>query len=84
VVAAAEQIAGSGININSVITSQPCISQLLEFNDLEPGFRALKLMPSTINLFIGDGKRYSFFVLKFMLKVKNRIFNLGQRKTETL
>ena len=35
------QIAGSGINIKSVVTSQTCISLLLALKDLEPGRRAL-------------------------------------------
>jgi aspartate kinase len=40
----AKQIAESGINIKSVVTSQTCISLLLALKDLEPGFRAMKLM----------------------------------------
>ena len=37
----AAQIADSGINIRSVITSQTCISFLLSLKDLEPGKKAL-------------------------------------------
>jgi aspartate kinase len=40
----ARQIAESGINIKSVVTSQTCISLLLATGDLEPGFQALRLM----------------------------------------
>ncbi|MBW2155757.1 MAG: aspartate kinase [Deltaproteobacteria bacterium] len=40
----AKQIAESGINIKSVVTSQTCISLLLALKDLDPGFRSLKLM----------------------------------------
>jgi len=38
----AKQIAESGINIKSVVTSQTCISLLLALKDLEPGCRAIK------------------------------------------
>jgi len=37
-----KQIAESGINIKSVVTSQTCISLLLALKDLEPGCRAIK------------------------------------------
>lgn len=40
----AKQIAESEINIKSVVTSQTCISLLFTLKDLEPGWRALKLM----------------------------------------
>ncbi len=40
----AKQIAESGINIKSVVTSQTCISLLLALKDLEPGCRAIKLI----------------------------------------
>lgn len=38
----ASQLTQSGINIKSVVTSQTCISILLERKDLEPGYQALK------------------------------------------
>jgi aspartokinase len=38
----ANQLAESGINIKSVVTSQTCISLLLARNDLEAGFQALR------------------------------------------
>ena len=40
----AKQMTDSGINIRSVVTSQTCISLLLELHDLEPGYLALKGM----------------------------------------
>jgi len=40
----ASQMAESGINIKSVVTSQTCISLLLALKDLEPGRRALMLL----------------------------------------
>ena len=40
----ATQLVKAGINIKSVVTSQTCISLLLDSNDMEPGYDALKAL----------------------------------------
>jgi aspartate kinase len=40
----ADCLAENGLNIKSVITSQTCISLLLDYKDLEPGYHVLKSM----------------------------------------
>ena len=42
----ANRIAESGLNIKSVVTSQTCISLLLDFKDLDAGYQSLKSMKS--------------------------------------
>ena len=40
----ANQLSRRGINIKSAVTSQTCISFLLSLNDLEPGYKALRVL----------------------------------------
>jgi aspartate kinase len=40
----ANQLSQRGINIKSAVTSQTCISLLLSLSDLEPGYRALRVL----------------------------------------